>query len=175
MTNLYSEVRDTIETGDLLIWKTNKIGSLIDLILYLYQKLLKAEYTHVGVAVVLGGRVMLVEATPPVVRLYPLSLLDDFYLLKTNVKYKNKHLDILFENLGKKYSLLDLIKSLFKLNNSNQHYYCSELASKFYNEIGLIANEDAGLTPDSIVKAVKEATSNDITFVKIDRGNLDVI
>lgn len=175
MANLYSEIRDTIKTGDLLIWKTTKINSLIDFILYLYQKIFKAKFTHVGVAVALGNRVLLVEATPPVVRLYPLSLLDDFYLLKTDITYKNKHLDILFEDLGKKYSLIDLIKYLFKIGRSNNHYYCSKLASKFYNEIGLIDDEDAGLTPDSIVEAVKKATSSAITFVKIDRGNIDVI
>lgn len=175
MINLYSKVRETIKTGDLLIWKTTKIKSLLDFILYLYQKIFKAEFTHVGIAVVLGNRTMIVEATPPVVRLYPVSLLDDFYLLKTDIEYKDKHLDILFKYLGKKYSILDLINSLFKIANSRDNYYCSELASEFYNEIGLIDNENAGLTPDSIVKAVKEATGNPIVFVKNDRGNIDFV
>lgn len=175
MFTLYSEIRGNIKTGDLLIWETTKIRSFIDFVLYLYQKIFKAEFTHVGVAVVLGNRLLIVEATPPVVRLHPVSLLDDFYLLKTNIRTKSKHLDILFEHLGKKYSLLDLVKFLFKLRNNDNNFYCSELASKYYNEVGLIHNHDAGLTPDSLIKEVKKATSNIITFVKIDRGNINAI
>lgn len=175
MTVLYSEIRNELKTGDLLAWKTLRISSFFDFILFIYQKILKAEYTHVGIVIKEGERYFIVEATPPVVRLYPISLTEDFYYIPVNIEAKSSQVDGLLRILGKKYSILDFIRSLFKISNNPSEYYCSELAGTFYNEIGYIDDIDAGLTPDSIVKAVANVSSVKPIFVKNDRGNLNTV
>lgn len=172
MTVLYSKIRDEIRTGDLLAWKTTRINSFFDFVLFLYQKILKAEFTHVGIAFKEGDRLFLIEATPPAVRIYPVSMTDDFYVLFNNIETRPSHIDLLLKNVGKKYSLFDLLRSILKLGNSTSEYYCSELAAMYYNSIGFIHDIDAGLTPDSIIKAIANETKSKPLFVKNDRGNL---
>lgn len=169
----YSETMDTIKTGDLVAWKHTKIGSFQGFILYLYGLLTKAEYKHVAVVVVYGDRRFVVEATPPVVRMYPLSCLTDFYLIRTNLTANKKYPGALFRHLGKPYSVLDFLKGLFGIKNSTDNYYCSELVAEFYNDIGLIDDIDAGHTPDTIVNCVVNTIRVNPEYIKLDKGNLD--
>lgn len=171
MANLYSKVRSEIKTGDLIAWKTTKITSFFTFILYLYQKILNAQYTHVGVAIREGDRIFVIEATPPVVRLHPLSLSGNFYLIPTKFERRSSQLDFLLLTLGREYSIFDMIRSMFKFGSDNSDYYCSELCADYYNAIGHIDNEWAGETPDSIVREVLKVNQNEPIFVKNDRGN----
>jgi hypothetical protein len=173
MAELYSKVRQELKTGDLLAWKTTKINSFFDFVLFLYQKILKAEYTHVGIVVKEGNRFFLIEATPPVVRLFPVSLCDDFYHFSLGIEYKSSQVDLLLRTIGKKYGLMDLIRSILRLGDNPSEYYCSELASHFYNSVGYIHDERVGLTPDKLIEAVAKVKNTTPTFVKIDKGNLN--
>lgn len=175
MAQLYSKLRPDMKTGDLLMWKTTRIGSLVDILLLLYQKMLGATYTHVGVLVKEGNRIFVVEATPPVVRLFPLSMAGNFYHIPLDITPNEKHIDFLLSNLGKKYSLFDFIRSTFRIMNNNDDFYCSEFCSFFYNQIGLIDNDEAGLTPDYLVSEVVRVTGKQPVSVKNDKGNLDVL
>lgn len=173
MTTLYSEIRGSITTGDLVAWNKPGFKSATGMLLLLYQKILKAKYTHVAVTAVLGGRIMIIEATPPAVRIFPLSMLEDFDLVKTEIADIPNHLDVLLTQLGKPYSIMDFFRGLLHISGGNSDYYCSKLASKYYNDIGYIDNEFAGLTPDSIVEKICKRTSSSPITVKIDRGNLN--
>lgn len=173
MAVLYSQIRSELKTGDLIAWNTSEIDSVFGLVLYLYQKILKANYTHVGMVVRTGGRVFLLEATPPQVRLIPLRMTSDFHWIKTDVKADPElQINFLLGHLGKKYSILDLIKILLKLGRSNDDYYCSELAGRFYNEFGFITDRQIGFTPDSLVKAVLDRTQGAPVEVCLDKANL---
>lgn len=172
---LYSQKRQDFKTGDLLAWKTVRIRSFFDFVLFLYQKILKADYTHVGIVFKEGNRYFIVEATPPAVRLFPISMTEDFYYIPTDIETKPSHVDLLLSNLGKKYSLIDLVRSMFRLGNNTSDYYCSELANSFYNDVGYYHDLDAGLTPDSLVDAVRKASGKEPIFIKTDKGNLDGI
>ncbi len=172
MSVKYSDIRNTIQTGDLLAWDIKKIGSVSDLVLKAYQKIFKANYSHVGVAVILGGRVFVVEATLPVVRLYPLSRKPDFYIVPCSIETKNTYIEYLFDKLGDAYSLFDLIKACFGISGVNSEFYCSELAGGFYKYIGLLDNEDDGKLPQTLVDSVVKATGKDPVFVTIDGGNI---
>ena len=173
MTVLYSKMRNEIKTGDLIAYDTEEIDSFFGFVLYLYQKILKAKYTHVGIAVRMGGRVFIVEATPPEVRLVPLAMCGDFYHIKTNMSVSEQGMTSnLFSHLGKKYSLFDLLKSKIGFANDNSDLYCSELAGDFYNTFGYITDRKAGATPDSIVEAVLERSGSSPIKVVIDKGNL---
>lgn len=173
MVNLYSNVRHEIRTGDLLIWKTTVIEDFFDLFLLIYQKIFKAQWTHMAIASRMDGRVLMVEATPPESRLFPVSKrARDFYWIKTNIEGKDSHVEYLLSLLGRKYSLWDFIRGKFRFKSSAKEDYCSDLASEFYNEIGYINDDDAGSTPDSLVAAIIKASGNQPIFVKMDRGNL---
>lgn len=173
MSLLYSQIRDELKTGDLLAWRITKINSIFDFILVLYQKILGARFSHVGIVVKLGGRTFVVEATPPAVRIFPLSMCDDFYLIKTNnLKFSTSYLNALFKHLGKKYSISDLSKGILDIKGDSSNLYCSELAKEFYKGIGYIDDEDAGLTPDKIVFTIQEKSGFEPVFVSIDRDNL---
>jgi len=176
----YSEIRKELKTGDLLAWDKVKKDTKGNFVLYWYQKILKAKYVHVGVVAKIGKRYFVIEATPPVVRIYPISLLSDFVLIKTNLDLskgnKSRYLNILFKELGKKYSIFDLVRNIFRVKNNKSTYYCSELAGYFYKETGLIDDKDkAGFTPDSLIETVMKKTGNEPLMVKLDRGNFNGI
>lgn len=178
MSVLYSVIRGGLKTGDLVSWKTEKITSFFTFVLYIYQKILKPKSTHVGIVINIGGRILVVEAIPPAVRIYPLSMLDNFYYINTNVKQKNSNLDILLREVGVSYGAFDLIKGILLNNKDGDELYCSELAFNFYNEVGLLNDikyENAGRLPDDLIKAIEEVTGKTFTYVTIDKENLDII
>ena len=173
MSVLYSEIRSEIKTGDLIAWNDAEIDSFFGFVLYLYQKILKANYTHVGVALRIGGRIFIVEATPPEVRLIPLKMTSDFYHIKANVKANPQNqIKFLLATLGTRYSLWDMVKAVFKLGRSNNDFYCSELAGHFYNEFGHLTDRDVGFSPDTIVNAMVKHTGNSPVKVTIDKANV---
>jgi len=173
---LYSEMRRNIKTGDLLIWKVTKISSFIDFVLYLYQKIFKTEYSHVGIAIVFGDRVFCLDAAPPLVRLMPLSMMKDFSVLHTNIPWRNNfhrgafHRSAL-QHIGKKYDLTDLVRALFKLSKSDNELYCSEMIAVIFKDIGFIKDEGIGIDPKTLVEYLKNKTGNEPIFVSIDRDN----
>ncbi len=80
----YSELRDTIKTGDLLAWSEGgDWKSWRNIQLNLVRMGTMSDYNHVGVAYVVGGRVFVVESVVPYVRIYPLSRLLPFFYIKT--------------------------------------------------------------------------------------------
>lgn len=175
MSSLYSEIRDSLSTGDLVSWNHVKPTSIFSFILYLYQKLLKPKSVHVGVIVKIADRLLVVEATPPEVRIFPLSRMDNFHILRTNVKQTPYLLDILFKKVGNKYTISNLIKGILGFNAGGNELYCSELANLFYVETGYLDNElypDSYRTPDDLIDALLKISSNELILVRVDQGNL---
>lgn len=174
----YSEIHNELRTGDYVCWRVNKIRSFFTFILYLYQKFFKATYSHVGVVVKMGGRVFLVEATYPKVRIIPLHMLNSFYVYKLGIPEKESHIDYLLRHIGKSYSLFDMVKNMFSMETSADELYCSELAFDFYETIGYFEAssgefDDEITTPDGLTKMVIEHSNVVAEFVKIDKGNID--
>lgn len=181
MTLLYSKTREELRTGDLLAWKIVKIKSLVDLVLYLYQKILGAKYSHTGTVIRFGDRIFLMEASPPFVRIYPLSMLESFYLIKTNLNVENEvdinnhYYNSLLKHSGKAYSLTDMVRGIFDMKPNDDTLYCSELCLKFYRDIGYTTSEIAGITPDTIIEEIVKLSGNQPVFVTIDREALNAI
>lgn len=174
MAVLYSEIRDTIRTGDLISWKAGKINSVFALILKLYQKIFKTKSVHTAIALHIGGRVLVVEARPPVIRIYPLSKLDNFYLIRTNIPDEQNDLDILLQEIGVPYSALDVLKGLLYLDRDKTEIYCSELCDIYYKSINYLSEDyfDSGRTPDQLLEAVLEVSGSEPIKVIIDEENL---
>lgn len=169
----YSEVKDKIRTGDLIAFTTTKYNSFLTFILFLYQRLLGATYTHVGIIVRTGNSTFVVEAVPPLVRIYPVENLSSFYWIDATVSAPNaKQLEFLMKRVGTPYSILDMFKGTIGMENNLNNYYCSELAADFYYNFGYIHDRSLGHTPDSIVKAIMERGNEKAIHVVVDRGNL---
>lgn len=171
---LYSEIRDELETGDLVAWDTTEIEDFFDFILFIYSKVFRVKYTHVGVVVKFGSRIFVLEAIPPVVRLVPLSAKRDFYLIKTKapVLFRENGINYLFKFIGRKYSILDFVRTMLKLKSSDEDFYCSELAAKYYKSIGYILDEKIGHSPQNLVEHLVEISSIKEIRVTIDSANI---
>lgn len=172
MSHLFSEIHTKIKTGDLVAWNTPKYKSFLTFVLFLYQKITGSVFTHVGMVVKIGGRLYVVEAVPPMVRLFPLENYKHFFWIDAAVKAPaSKQLTFLTAKVGKPYSILDMFKSHIGMENSKDDYYCSELAADFYYNFGYIKNTDVGYDPDSIVNAISEVGYSPIVKVIMDKGN----
>lgn len=169
----YSQIMKEIKTGDLIAWKTDKYRSILTFILFLYQKLTGALYTHVGIVVKIGGKLYVIEAVPPLVRIYPLENKEEFYWIDAKVNAPAaRQLKFLTSEVGKPYSILDMFKSVFRLENNTKDYYCSELAAEFYYNFGYISDKSVGHSPDTMVRAISEIGDVEIIQVTVDKGNL---
>src|SRR3990167_7202548 len=75
----YAEVRNRIRSGDLLAWTHRGWNSFYDFQVQMVRAFTQSEYSHVGIAWVIGGRVMVIEAVSSGVRIFPLSRLLPCY------------------------------------------------------------------------------------------------
>lgn len=175
MTLLYSEIRNTLKTGDLISWKSGRITSFFDIILFFYQKILKPKSIHTGLIIKIGDRMFVAEARPPEVRLFPLSKMNDFYILRLGLKKNYKDYDRILRQMGVPYGYIDLLKGILGFKNSTKKLYCSEQCAKFYVERGFFPTEIfnmAARTPDSLIKVAMDISGKKFEFVHIDRKNL---
>lgn len=152
MNKLTGEYRDRIKSGDLLVWGTNQIKNARDLQLSVVRFFTRSEYDHVGIAWVVGGRVFVIEATPPRVRIFPLSKLTPFYHVPMNIEWTHSMEERLLENVGDEYSVLQAIESYFTTPKKDRVWQCAELVIDFYTSTGMTEERLSGYTPSDVVR-----------------------
>lgn len=162
---LYRDVRDQIKTGDLLIWKKDRVKFLSNLFLTLVRLFTRSEFAHTAIAWRVRDRLFVIEATMPQVRIYPVSNFDEFYHIPMNLDPTEEHLDYLLGKVGLNYSLKHAVWGYlgFKLDDSDE-WQCAELATRFYNRLGL--NLDDTWTPTKLVNAVLNSGEKSVRLVK---------
>lgn len=178
MAKLYSEIRSAIRTGDLVSWDAGKVSSFFGAVLWLYQKILRTKSVHTGIVVEIGGRLFVAEARPPAVRLFPLSKMDDFWLLNLDLEEREEDYDLLLKDMGVPYGYLDLFKGVLGFKNSSKELYCSEQCTKFYVERGYFPEDvydEAAQIPDNLVEVAERISGKKFVFVHIDHENLKQI
>ena len=151
----YSEIRDEIQSGDLVVLSHYKWASWYDFQVMIVRVMSATEYTHVGVCVVLGGRVWVAESVEPVVRLVPLSnyAADGMYIIPARHPMKEEELEYLFSKVGKaKYSKWRAIKAyLDRLEiGTDDELECAEYAITARRLSGLDLGHKA--VPSCVVK-----------------------
>ena len=133
----YLDHRDKIESGDLLAWSHRGIKSFYDFKIWLIRLFTQSEYTHVGVAWVVGGRVFVIEAVTPYVRIVPLSSLLPAYVVNVNAMWNDSAEEFALSLVGKaEYSQLEAIKAYFGLNKNPSMWQCVE----FYKAVLAFTN-----------------------------------
>lgn len=133
----YNDVRDYIKTGDLLAWSEGGTwNTWRNWQLNLVRMGTMSDYNHVGIAYVADGRVFVVEAVVPEVRIYPLSKLLPFRYIRTPFTFSEENTNILLSHVGKPYSKLEAIKAAFtKDTNNDKVVQCAKLVNMVYGNI----------------------------------------
>lgn len=122
----YTDARSLIESGDILFWSHKPVRSWYDLQIWLVRALTRSEWSHVGIAWAVGGRLFVLEAVSSGVRIFPLSRAGDFTWVKRGAFTTEKEVFSL-AHVGEPYSRWDAIRSLFGAsNNKDSLWFCSE-------------------------------------------------
>jgi hypothetical protein len=150
----YAVIRPSIRSGDLLSWSHIGLGSWHDFKIWLVRLFMRSEYSHVGTAWVVGNRVFVIEAVMPLVRIFPLSALGDFYHLSMNAPWMPATEALALSRVGHKYSQLQAIQAPFGKPALDKLWECAELAAT----IALADGIDLGdvYTPGAVVLAAQK-------------------
>lgn len=149
----YNDYRGNIKSGDLLAWSHRPWGSLYDFKIQMVRVFTRSEYSHVGVAWVIAGRVFVIEAVEPKVRIYPLSKLGDFYHTSMNAPWRPETEEAAIGYVGRDYSQLDAVRAFFEPLGDNVVSECAALVLQVYKHDGIDLGNRA--TPDAVVKAAQ--------------------
>lgn len=153
----YDLARLTIKSGDVLAWTHKKWNSLYDLQVQAVRLFTQSEYCHVGVAWVVSGRVFVIEAVTPKVRIYPLSKLLPFYLIRTKPYWNDIVEERALSRVGDSYSKKQAILAfLNKIKNSEDSLWeCAEQTIDILSA-GMILPLQTQATPSNVVQKLLE-------------------
>lgn len=149
----YSDIRSTIKSGDLLAFSHEGWGSWHDFKVQMVRMFTRSEYSHVGIAWVVGDRVFCIEAVEPCARIYPLSKLGNFYWMPLKAPWKPSTEELALSYVGEEYKSLNAIKAFFKPLPKGDVSECAALAIQVAWADGIDLGNRA--TPDAVVEAAQ--------------------
>lgn len=150
----YDQVRPMIKSGDLLAWTHRGWGSWYDFKIQMVRMFTRSEYSHVGVAWVSAGRVWVIEAVTPKVRVFPLSKLSPFYWLPMPVgPWDEERETAALAPVGDDYSQWQAIVSIAHKPTRDNLWQCAELAHMIEALFGIELGKD--ITPKGLVRAAQ--------------------
>ena len=142
----YDEARPLIKSGDLLAWSHRGWKSWYDVKIQLVRMFTRSEFAHVGVAWVVGGRVLCLEAVVPKVRIYPLSSLGSFYCIQDEIDWSAQTEELALSLVGTEYSQLEALAAFFGRTIYPAKMQCAKFVATL---MGLHVNNR---TPSDIVE-----------------------
>lgn len=156
---------DDIQSGDLLVWSKDKRSTLSNVYLNVIRVATSSEYAHTAIAWRINGRLFIVEATMPNIRLIPVFADDEFYHIPMGLEWQNDSEEYLIDKLGLLYSLMDAMRGYFGITVENDRkYQCAELCKEFYELHGYVL--ECGLTPAKLVKCILEKYDRTMALYK---------
>lgn len=166
----YLEERSKIKSGDIIACTHKKWLSLHDLEVQAVRTFTQSEYSHVALTWVVGGRVFVIEAVEPKVRIMPLSNLIEedkgVYWIHTDKEMSEEELQFLLSKVGvasysKLQAILAYLKKL-KIGDDNK-FECAELVIAARKLSGLDLGNVA--TPSAVVQATLDL-GYELKFIK---------
>lgn len=138
----YPQARAGIRSGDLLAWRgTGLIGRLV-------RHWTGESWSHVGIAWVIGGRVLVLEAREGRgVVAAPLSHRLNCYHLPTGVAWDEAMQARALDSLGGRYNVLDALRAGLGMRPDGSGWQCAEYAAYV---LGL-AHRVGSFTPGEIM------------------------
>ncbi len=162
----YAQYRKNIQNGDLLIWSSDKSSLMSRMYLYIIRLFTLSSYAHIGIALWVNGRLCVVEASQPVVKVIPISLANNFYHIKMNLQISSGDISWLMSKVGQKYSMVKAIKSYFKLPlELDSTWQCVQLVSEFYKKYNLIV--DDSYIPSQFIDNLLDDYTRSLVKVKV--------
>jgi hypothetical protein len=126
MTMHYTDTREKIQSGDVLAWTHRQWDTLTDLQSQAVRIATMSEYSHIGIAWVIAGRVFVLEAVGSGVRIFPLSRAGAFYWMPRAIWDDEKE-QVALLHVGEPYSKIDAIRSFFGASDpTDGMWFCSE-------------------------------------------------
>ena len=159
----YKEHRSKIKSGDLLAWSHEGWRTWRDWKIQMIRIFTRSEYSHVAVAWVVGGRVLVIEAVRPMARIYPLSKLGDFYHLPMNAPWKPETEEATLNFVGTEYSQLAALKAFFRGIGYGARE-CAQLVITVSKSDGIDLGERA--VPDAVMLAALKDRDTAVYFVE---------
>lgn len=162
----YTTARPRIRSGDLIAQSHKGWGSIYDCTIQLVRIFTRSEYCHVGVAWVIGGRVMVLEAVTAGVQISPLSRKLPFYWIPLRLRWNQGVEQFALERWGEPYSKwqaamagLGLLKS-----GADRTWQCAEYVQAVLKKAG--APLPGQPTPSILVEAALERPDVKLSVVK---------
>lgn len=148
----YSEIRQKMESGDVLFFKPRRFlgwGKVI-------QWWTGSALVHCGLVIRFGGRIFLLEASETgFVRLYPLRKIERSFLwvslkMSNNGIWNDKLEEVAMDRVGSRYDYLGAFLAGLKKQRKNGRYYCSELVLDVLQAASFIENRNSFYTPADV-------------------------
>lgn len=160
----YSDYRKNIKAGDVIATSRRApwYRSWYDFKISVVRAATKSTYSHIGIVADWGGRLMVLEAVEPYVRIYPLSNIaqeaGEFYHIPIPSKIDFEGcgaLDFALTKVGQPYSQIDAVRSVFTRLKSDSRWECAEYVQSCLNAAGIdiIAVKS---TLEEVVRALQE-------------------
>ena len=152
----YAIARPQIKTGDLLVWSGGSWRSLHDAQVMAIRLFDTTDYTHIGFAWVVLGRVFVLHAVGRGVSIDPLSTQGPFYWIPMDVDFPEAALEAGFARVGEHYSKLDAILGFLRRLKigEDRAWQCAEFVLWLWRQAGYDLAYTA--TPSAIVEAALE-------------------
>ena len=134
----YADIRNSIKSGDTLAWTHRKLRSWYDFKVMLVRLFQMSEYSHVGIAIVLAGRVWVLESVTPHPRFVPLSNLLPCYLV-TDAALTDEQVERGLSYVGREdydYSQWEAVKAYFNKNDpTDKSIQCAEFVNMIHERL----------------------------------------
>jgi hypothetical protein len=161
----YNDARELFKSGDIIGITGSNWKSISGIVANGIRLFTNSDITHVSMILVFGGRVWIVEATPPVIRIVPLSHYLDkgFYWVSMNQDLSQEELTFALSLIGDgKYSALEAIKEglhLIKANQDNK-WECAEFVIACRMRSGIDLGTLA--TPGAVIEKALKTKNKDL-------------
>ena len=150
----YATARPLIQSGQLIAQSHGDWTTWRGLKVNLVRIFTRSTYSHIGIAWVIGGRVFILEAVKPKLRIYPMSKIGDFYLLPLQAAWGEAAENLALKNIGVDYSELVAMQAFFGPLQVGEVRQCAAYALAVLHADGIDLGNRA--TPDALVLAAMQ-------------------
>jgi hypothetical protein len=128
----YNDARNKIKSGDLFLYQGQTfMGKTV-------RVFTGSSYSHVGIALWVKDRLMVLEALPPKVRLIPVSESKPEFWISVGITPTEHAITTAVDTIGLPYSYPDAVRGWLGVKPLNDlSWQCVELAQDFYKKCGL--------------------------------------
>lgn len=139
----YKEARPMIKSGDIIAF------SHMDLASQVIRAATRSQYSHVGIAWSVAGRLMILEAVNPMIRIYPLSMLLPFYWVSIDIDLNSSAEEFALSRVGERYSVSEAVLGFLGMNKADNKWQCAEYVKSVLDAANY--NLPGNATPSDVV------------------------